>query len=73
MEKCHLKCYFHWLNLLYLHVLFQVVQKCKELGPPEGKYFYKAADMANMSATQLVIKVGHNYVVGHLISYKASR
>lgn len=39
--------------------MFQVVQKCKELGPPEGKYFYKAADMANMSATQLVIKVGH--------------
>lgn len=38
------------------NTLKQVVQKCKELGPPEGKYFYKAADMANMSATQLVIK-----------------
>lgn len=38
------------------NTLKQVVQKCKELGPPEGKYFYKAADMANMSVTQLVIK-----------------
>lgn len=38
------------------NTLKQVVQKCKELGPPEGKYFYKPADMANMSVTQLVIK-----------------
>ncbi|XP_078330258.1 hydroxysteroid 11-beta-dehydrogenase 1-like protein [Crassostrea virginica] len=36
--------------------LKQVVQRCKELGPKDGRYFYKTADMANMSATKLVIQ-----------------
>ncbi|XP_056003922.1 hydroxysteroid 11-beta-dehydrogenase 1-like protein [Ostrea edulis] len=37
-------------------VLQQVVTRCKELGPEGGRYFYKSADMANMSATKEVIQ-----------------
>ncbi|XP_061190976.1 hydroxysteroid 11-beta-dehydrogenase 1-like protein [Saccostrea echinata] len=46
------------------NILKQVVARCKELGPKDGKYFYKAADMVNMSATKDVIQEAYDRLGG---------
>ena len=46
-----------FLNLVCFDLVFQVVRKCRELGPLDGQYEYVTADMSNLTATQYVIRV----------------
>ncbi|CAH1789317.1 unnamed protein product, partial [Owenia fusiformis] len=38
------------------HVLQKVIERCKEIGGPEGEFHYFVADMADLSATKLLIE-----------------
>lgn len=40
-----------------LFLFFQVVENCKDVGEADGKYFYYAADMSDLTSTQKVIQV----------------